>query len=374
MAQLADITVAASPDFLRNPYLEWAAGEGVPVLEAFGVDLLGLDTARWPRFGVDGAIVHLKGRGDFISVFLLEVPAGGKTAPQQHLYEQMVHVVSGYGSTRIELPSGEARSFEWGPGSLFALPLNVRYQHFNGSGAAPVRLAATTNLCIMLNLFGSEEFVFGNRFAFPNAAMAGRDFAGEGEYIPAPRGRVMWETNFVADLNAVELVDDPKRGSGSASQIFILADCRMHAHCAHMPVGTYKKAHRHGPDYHIQIVDGAGFSLFWYEADHDFVRIDWQRGWMFAPADQMFHQHFNTGAKPARYLATALGNSRYPFTEKNKQGKLGVDVDVKAGGLQIEFEDQDPRIHPMFLEALAATGVECKMRSFPGARDRALAG
>jgi hypothetical protein len=95
---------------------------------------------------------------------------------------------------------------------------------------------------------------------------------------------------------------------------------------------------------------------------------------MFAPADQMFHQHFNTGAKPARYLATALGNSRYPFTEKNKQGKLGVDVDVKAGGLQIEFEDQDPRIHPMFLEALAGTGVECKMRSFPGARDRALAG
>ena len=52
-----------------------------------------------------------------------------------------------------------------------------------------------------------------------------------------------------------------------------------------------------------------------------------------------------------------MQHSRYPFTEKNKQGKLGVDVDVKAGGLQIEFEDQDPRIHAMYLAALEKNGV-----------------
>jgi hypothetical protein len=132
-----------------------------------------------------------------------------------------------------------------------------------------------------------------------------------------------------------------------------------------MPVGTYKKAHRHGADYHVLVLDGEGFSLFWYEGDADFVRIDWREGWMFAPPDQMFHQHFNTASNPSRYMATAIGNSRYPFTEKNKLGKLGVDVDVKAGGFQIEYRDQDPRVHAMYLAALAKNGVACKMTAFP---------
>jgi len=85
---------------------------------------------------------------------------------------------------------------------------------------------------------------------------------------------------------------------------------------------------------------------------------------MFAPPDQMFHQHFNTGNNVVRYMATAIGNSRYPFTEKNRQGKLGVDVSVKDGGMQIEFEDQDPRVHEMYLQALSRNGVHCTMTNF----------
>ena len=54
--------------------------------------------------------------------------------PQRHLYEEVVYVSEGDGSTQIELPNGEKRSFEWGPTSLFAIPLNATYRHFNGSG------------------------------------------------------------------------------------------------------------------------------------------------------------------------------------------------------------------------------------------------
>jgi hypothetical protein len=36
-------------------------------------------------------------------------------------------------------------------------------------------------------------------------------------------------------------------------------------------------------------------------------------------------------------------------------------VSVSQGGRQIEHEDQDPRVHRMFLEALAESGVESKM-------------
>jgi uncharacterized RmlC-like cupin family protein len=361
MLKVEDIQPKSAPAFLRDPYSEWAAREGVPVIEDFGVDLLAVEGKPWARFGVNGAIVHLKGRGDFISVFMLEILPGGKTAPQRHLFEQVIYVLSGQGSTTIEVAPGQTSSFEWGPGSLFAIPLNVRYQHFNGSGTEPVRLSVTNNLCIMMKLFGNDQFIFDNGFAFPSGALKQHQFSGEGDYIPGPRGRVMWETNFVPDLHSAELLSDDKRGKSSANQIFILADCKMHAHCSLMPVGTYKKAHRHGADYHVMIVEGEGFSLFWYEGDKDFVRVDWKPGWMFAPPDQVFHQHFNTSPAPARYMATALGNSRYPFTEKNRQGKLGVDVDVKEGGLQIEFEDQDPRIHAMYLDALAKNGVACKM-------------
>jgi quercetin dioxygenase-like cupin family protein len=348
MLKVEDIQPKSAPAFLRDPYSEWASREGVPVIEDFGVDLMAVEGKRWPRFGVDGAIVHLKGRGDFISVFMLEIRAGGKTVPQRHLYEQVIYVLAGQGSTTIEVAPGQTSSFEWGPGSLFAIPLNVRYQHFNGSGAEPVRLSVTNNLCIMMKLFGNDQFIFDNGFAFPAEALKQHPFSGEGDYIPGPRGRLMWETNFVPDLHSAELLSDDKRGKSSANQIFILADCKMHAHCSLMPVGTYKNAHRHGAD-----------------GDKEFVRVDWRPGCMFAPPDQMFHQHFNTSPQPARYMATALGNSRYPFTEKNRQGKLGVDVSVKEGGLQIEFEDQDPRIHKMYLEALAKNGVACTMTWVP---------
>ena len=96
--------------------------------------------------------------------------------------------------------------------------------------------------------------------------------------------------------------------------MFVLADGTMHAHISQMPVGTYKKGHRHGADFHVFAVTGQGYSLLWYDVEKDLVRIDWKHGVVFAPPDQMFHQHFNTSPYPARYLAVAFGGLRYPFT------------------------------------------------------------
>jgi hypothetical protein len=146
--------------------------------------------------------------------------------------------------------------------------------------------------------------------------------------------------------------------------MFILAEGTMHAHTSQMPVGTYKKAHRHGPDFHVFAVTGHGFSLLWYEEDKDFVRIDWEHGWVFAPPDRMFHQHFNTASEPARYLAVALGSLRYPFTTDKRRVFTGMDVSVKDGGCQIEYEHQDPRIHEIYLAELAKHRVNSGMGNF----------
>ena len=39
----------------------------------------------------------------------------------------------------------------------------------------------------------------------------------------------------------------------------------------------------------------------------------------------------------------------------------GVDVDVKQGGAQIEYFDQDPRVHALYLTELAKSGVTSEM-------------
>jgi cupin superfamily acireductone dioxygenase involved in methionine salvage len=352
------------PKLLLDPYVTWAENEGVPITEDFGIDLLKVPTAPWPRFSVEGGIVHLKGRGDFVSIFVLDLAPGAKTEPQRHLFEEVVYVLSGYGSTTVETSDGRKHSFEWGPKSLFALPLNSRYQHFNSSGRERARLASTNNLCLMLNLFHNEAFVFQNAYEFPERQGAQRFFSGEGDFIPVRPGRNMWETNFVPDLAAFELKTWNERGAGGSNMMFVLADGTMHAHTSQMPVGTYKKGHRHGADFHVFAVTGHGYSLLWYEGETDFVRIDWQHGVVFAPPDQMFHQHFNTAPDPARYLAVAFGGLRYPFTTEKRHVFMGMDVNVKHGGCQIEYEDQDPRIHGIFLDELAKYGVQSKMAKF----------
>ena len=251
----SDIT---SENFLRDPYLEWARGEGVPIVEDFGVDLWTVETKPWARAGCDGAFVHLKGRGDFMSIFVLDLPPGGKGAPQKHLYEEVVYVLSGNGSTTVEI-DGETHSFEWGPNSLFALPLNIRYQHFNGSGTEKARLISGNNLTAVMNLFYDHDFIFDNPAVFRGRMGKPGYFAGEGEMVETQRGRFMWETNFVADVAAFQLEGWEKRGAKSRNMRFCLADGIMHVHTSEMPVGTYKKGHRHGPDFHVLVTKGSGY-------------------------------------------------------------------------------------------------------------------
>lgn len=68
-------------------------------------------------------------------------------------------------------------------------------------------------------------------------------------------------------------------------------------------------------------------------------------------------QHFNTGPQPARYLATAVGGLRYPTLWAQRVSLLGASAgdkpavakSVKESGDQIEYEDQDPRVHRIWL-------------------------
>ena len=350
--------------FMVDSYLDWAAAEGVPIHESFALDLLTVETRPWKRFGVDGAIIHVAGRGDHMTVFLLDIPPGGKTIAQKHLFEASFYVLAGNGLAVVDGYSGERHQFEWGTHSVFAPPLNMRYQLFNASGQARARLAVSCNLPSVLNLFHNEAFVFENAGVFPDRVGGQGHFAGEGEFIAVRPGKNMWETNFVADVSRFQLRSWTDRGKGATHIQLILANSVMHSHVSEMPVGSYKKAHRHGPDAHIYIIAGEGYSLLFNQGDKDFIRVDWRPGWIFAPPDMMFHQHFNSGAVPVRYIAFVQGNVRYPLTKGRRDVYAGVDKSVKQGGHQIEYTDQDPRIHRIFVEEAAKKGIAVAMDAF----------
>ena len=88
------------------------------------------------------------------------------------------------------------------------------------------------------------------------------------------------------------------------------------------------------------------------------------------PSDRQFHQHFNTGTQPSRYLATAIGGMRYVFNWRTVRAGTGgndrpaVSKSIKDGGDQIEYEDQDPRIHRIWLEEIRKNGAPPKMEKF----------
>jgi len=362
------VTNLADARYGVDSYADWINAEGIPVHSGLAIDCFAAETAAWPRIDARGAALHLDGRGDFCNTFIYELGPGKSTSPQQHVYEEVIYVLEGDGTTQVELPNGEKRMFEWGAGSLFAIPLNARHRHFNSSGTKSVRLVSTTNLPMMLNLFHSEDFVFSNSFHFADRIGQKEYFAGDGVLQMVRQGNNTWETNFIPDLAQIDLPDFSDRGAGGGNLIFLLADSSMHAHVSEMPVGTYKKAHRHGPGYHVMCVAGSGYSLMWHDGDQDYIRIEWKNGIVFPPSDKQWHQHFTTSASSARYLATGFGSLRYPFTSDRRREILGKKVafstSVKEGGDQIEYADQDSRIHPIYLEELAKHGLKAKMDKF----------
>jgi uncharacterized RmlC-like cupin family protein len=341
----------------------WMEQQKIPIIKGFFADINKVELEYWDLKGGPGAFVVLDGTGGVNDGYVCEIPPGGKLKPQKHLYEEMVYITKGNGSTTVWQRDGRKHSFEWGTGSLFAIPLNARYQHFNGSGTEPARYFSVTNAVFMMNLFHNQDFIFDNDFAFLDRFNPAKDdyFSGEGEIL----GRFFMSTNFIPDTIGIKLMDYSERGKGSTNMKFDLAGNTMCAHISEFPVGTYKKGHKHGADFHVFCVHGLGYSLLWYPDDKEFVRVDWKHGVVFAPPDGMFHQHFNTNPTPARYLAIAWGSQRYPFVQsKRKHFDTGVDTSLKAGGNQIEYEDQDPRVHEIYLEELKKNGVTSGMGQF----------
>lgn len=340
-------------------YDKWLEEEGLPLITGFHInDLKDVEVAPWRRKGGAGAYINLEGTGGTNDSYVVEIPPGGNLKPEKYLFEEVIYVVSGRGATTIWNEGGAKQTFEWQPGSLFSPPLNAWRQHFNGQGDQPARLFSVTTAPLVINLFHSRDLIFNNPIVFKDryAGDAGY-FSGEGKLQP---GRV-WESNFIPDVASFKLQDMVKRGAGGTNINFELANNTMCAHVSEFPLGTYKKAHRHAAGAHIVLLSGEGYSILWKEGQPK-VRVDWHTGSLFVPPDMWFHQHFNVGRDPARYLAVRWGSKKHRVS--GVLSMAGVEDSLKSGGNQIEYEDEDPEIRKMFEAELAKRGLEPRMGPF----------
>ena len=104
-----------------------------------------IEVGPWKRKGGKGAVVHIDNAHMPNDLHVVEIRPGGKSEPEHHMYEEMVYILAGRGATSVWQDEKHKQTFEWAEGSLFAIPLNASYQHFNASGTEPARYIAVTN-------------------------------------------------------------------------------------------------------------------------------------------------------------------------------------------------------------------------------------
>lgn len=336
-----------------SPYTRWVASEGLDIIAAHYVpDLRTVDLKAWDRRGGRGVFINHEASRTSNDCYVCEIPAGGELTPQRGLFEEMILILEGHGSTKVWNDAGAEVTFEWQPGSLFAIPLNAKHQHFNGSGQKTARFVASTNLPPVLNLYDDSEFVFGTTHDFPNR------FAGEPDYFAAKGEQkgLLLETNFVADATSLPLISAKERGAGGGHIRFNMAKGSMNSHISQFPTATYKKAHRHGPGAHVIILSGTGYSLMWPEGEEP-TRYEWGPGSLIVPPNMWFHQHFNSGTEPARYLAF----KHEVVSVRNAQGVPKAWISQRVGGDQIDYADEAALVRTTFADALKEQGLEPAM-------------
>jgi quercetin dioxygenase-like cupin family protein len=356
-------------------YERWMGQEGIPIVRGYGVtDVMGVELGPWERLGGRGAYIQLVGMEGYTGMYLGEIPPGGALEPEKHLYDELIYVVSGRGVTQVWNTDASKSFFEWQTGALFAPPLNTWHRLLNASGTEPARFLAVTSAPMVMDLFHNLAFVFGCRYEFGDRYDGRPDYfaVGERHVRESAWGKtVVWETNFIPDVRGADIDPQEAKGSGLRGTVYEISGNVLAGHMAEWPVGRYQKAHYHIGGAILLIVRSTGYTLMWPKevGPHPYasgqgdrvVRVDWQEGSVISPPTGWFHQHFNTGAVPARQAAFRYGSRNYRVQFHDDYNGAGSLVSVRKGGTMIEYEDEDPELRRLYQRELALTGTPYDM-------------
>ena len=91
-----------------TPYERWVRSEGLEIISAhFVTDLKTVDLKPWGRRGGRGVFINHEASRQSKDCYVCEIPSGGKLAPQRQMYEEMVLILYGRGSTTVWNDAGQ---------------------------------------------------------------------------------------------------------------------------------------------------------------------------------------------------------------------------------------------------------------------------
>jgi quercetin dioxygenase-like cupin family protein len=310
-------------------------------------------------------------------LYVVEVPGAGALNPEHHLYEEVFFVVEGRGTTEVWNDKSMKLTFEWAPGSLFAIPLNAWHQIVNASSSPALLLAATTAPNIV-NIIRDADFVMSCPYEFLNRFDGSQEYFKPVEDVFADpvRGLAMRRTNIIPDILSCELPRDNRRSFDYRRIEPHMAGANFYMKIGQYRTGQYSKAHKHSSGAILVCIKGKGYSHTWpdtlgmrpWEAGQgDKVRKQTYEPVGMISAAPMhgdwFHQHFGTHPEGLRLLV--LDGPYGPgFRRGGAPGDGASDLgatDTRDGGNAISYIDEDPQVRKSYEDALSAEGMRSGM-------------
>ena len=334
-----------------STYAKWIDSIGVPIHKGYSVsDMRTLELGWWPERECNVAFLQLAGQEGISETRITEIPPAKTLPKMKFALDEAVYVAEGRGFTTVWSDGdSEGRTFEWQKHSVFMLPRSHTFQISNSDGTKPARLLQYNYLPVVMEAMGDPKFIFNNPYEAPSGADSDLYAEAKVVSVAARMGNLnAWQGNFFPDMTAWDKLEQGNvRGAGARNVNISFPNSPIRSHMAVFPAGTYKKAHRHGPGVVVLIPAGEGFSVMWPEgAEDEKVYINWQAGSLFVPPDRWFHQHFNVGTKPARYLALKMPD----FMRMSGERVLDPVRD------QIEYVVEDPAIRTRFADEVSKRG------------------
>lgn len=348
--------------YVESSYQAFVKQEGLPLYEgSYLDDLVSLPLKDWERRGGKAACTRL-GDQEIYNLQVVEIPPKGELKPEHHMYDSVMYVLKGRGASTIWQKGERKHTVEWDQGALLAIPLNAWHQEFNSSSDEPCRVVFGSNMAQVINHYHNVEFVFNNSFAFEDrfSESAADYFAWDGK-----RWNVaLFETNFVPNVENFALEGAPERGNRISHMRFSMASSSIGVHIQEMAEGTYVSAHRHLAGAHVITVGGEGYELLFMPGEEKERRKYSIKPFsVVAPRTNEFHQHFNTGKGPYRYLAIRGQTNPLRFGTGGGYNPTwsAQNKDPNAVVFQINYESEEPSIREEYYKELKKKGITSRL-------------
>ncbi|MFC2072964.1 cupin domain-containing protein [Chloroflexota bacterium] len=339
-------------------YQQWVESLELPIHKGYYIeDLRTVEMGWWEERGCNGAFIQMLGQEGVAETRITGIPPGKTTQPWKFALDEAFYVLEGKGLATVwGAEKGARKTFEWKEHSLFLIPRQGFCQLTNAQGNKPATLLSYNYLPFAMQAVDDPGFFFNNPYVSSQGDVSD-DFYSEAKlqskWTEKRGDSIRWHGNFFPDMRVWDKLNSQQkgfRGANARSVQIQFPNWTGWAHMAVFPSRTYKKAHRHGPARFIVIPVGEGYSVFWgggYGEEKERIFIPWHEASCLTPPDRWFHQHFNVGTTPARYLAFHPPDIFWGHSE----GVEDRDRD------QIEYPDEDPWVRQTFEKELAKRGL-----------------